>query len=63
MFYKSQAARDAQAANYGNKTYWDYLEQYSEELFNRFLVNGDLEIANKMMSRSLSEALIGNDGE
>ena len=46
--YKSQAARDAQAADYGDKSYWDYLEQAS--------------IEHDEMDRSLSEALQGNDG-
>ena len=46
--YKSQSARDAQAANYGNRGYWDYLE--------------DKAIEYDELDRSLSEALQGNDG-
>ena len=46
--YKSQSARDAQAANYGNRSYWDYLEKKAIEYDE--------------LDRSLSEALQGNDG-
>ncbi len=47
--YKSQAARDAEAAGYGDRSYWDYLEKSS--------------IEHDELDRSLSESLMGNDGE
>lgn len=61
--YKTQSARDAQARNYGGPSYWDYLDR--AECANRdyWLSRGDTARANEAMTRTLSEALRGNDGE
>ncbi len=32
--YKSQAARDAEAMNYGTESYWQYLDQSAQEHFS-----------------------------
>lgn len=60
--YESQAARDAQAMGYGDESYWDYLDQHAKELRDKFLAKGDEATAQRMMTESLSEALMGNDG-
>lgn len=60
--YKSQAARDAKAGGYGNKTYWDYLDQHAQELHDKFMKKGDEKTAKEMLTRSLSDALKGNEG-
>lgn len=62
MPYKAQSARDAQAANYGDKAYWDYLEQAAQEHFDYFTRKGDKTRAELMFTQSLGEALMGNDG-
>lgn len=61
--YKSQDARDAQAYGYGDKRYWDYLEQSSLKNHAYFTERGDHERAALMLTRSLSQALMGNDGD
>ncbi len=61
--YKAQSARDAQERNYGTVRYWDYLERAAEESHAHWTRRGDLERANHMMTRSLADALRGNDGE
>lgn len=61
--YKSQAARDAQAGNYGNKSYWDYLDQSAQEKYEYYMGHGDPVTAESMFTRSLSESLMGNDGD
>lgn len=61
--YRSQAARDAQAMNYGNESYWLHLEQHAFELRGRFLAEQNWSMADEMLNRSLSEALRGNDGD
>jgi hypothetical protein len=53
--YKSQAARDAERIGYGDKSYWDYLDQSEQEMFAKGWI-GNLD-------RTLMEALAGNDGE
>lgn len=60
--YKSQSARDAERTGYGGKSYWDYLEQHAHELHDKFAAAGDHETAAKMLTRTLSESLAGNDG-
>lgn len=60
--YKSQAAKDAQKNNYGDKVYWDYLESSAIQNSKYFKKRGEKELAERMMTRSLSEALQGNDG-
>jgi hypothetical protein len=54
--YKSQAARDAQASNYGGKSYWDYLDAAEVELSSKVGYED-------VLTRSLSDALRGNEGE
>lgn len=61
--YQALAAREAQAANYGDKSYWDYLEQHAHELRAKYLAKGNIEQADAMLSRSLSESLVGNNGD
>jgi|CXWL01.1.fsa_nt_gi hypothetical protein len=69
--YKAQSARDAQESGYGvvsgpvavgGEHYWDYLEQHAQELHAYYLAKGDTVTAEKMLTRSLSDALRGNDG-
>jgi hypothetical protein len=61
MTYGSQSARDAQAA--GKEDYALYLEQHAYELRGRFLAKHDFVTAELMLTRSLSDALRGNDGD
>jgi hypothetical protein len=61
--YKSQAARDAQTMSYGGESYWYYLDQEAQGLYDHFMARGEKEQAESMLTRSLSEALRGNDGE
>jgi hypothetical protein len=60
--YKSQCARDAQNADYGSESYWDYLEQdaLSKKAFYEQI--GCHELASEMMTRSLWESLAQNNG-
>ncbi len=60
--YKSVSAREAEAGEYGEKRYWDYLEQQAHELHSYYTKRGDHAEAAKMLTRSLSEALSGNEG-
>ncbi len=60
--YKSKAAREAQAGNYGDERYWAYLDNHAQELHDKFIAEGDTEQAKSMFTRSLSESLKGNDG-
>lgn len=52
--YKSQAARDAQASNYGSPSYWQYLDDSAQEHYDKGYTDS--------FTRTLSEALMGNDG-
>jgi hypothetical protein len=61
--YLSQAARDAEAMGYGNKRYWEYLDAAAIEHYDYFMAQGLQDRANEMLTRSLSEALMGNEGE
>jgi hypothetical protein len=61
--YESRAAADAQRAGYGGRSYWDYLEAHAKELRDKFLARGDRASAERMMSRTLSESLAGNNGD
>jgi len=62
--YKSQAARDAKAMNYGDQSYWDVLEQHVFENADFIRRHGGSEDeAQKMITRTLGEALAGNDGD
>lgn len=60
--YISQAARDAESGNYGDVTYWEYLDEAAQRASEYYRKNGDMEQAERMLTRSLSEALQGNDG-
>lgn len=60
--FESQAARDAQARSYGSERYWSYLDEACTRSRDHWLGRGDTERANHMMTRSLGEALAGNDG-
>jgi hypothetical protein len=55
--YTAQSARDAQARNYGGESYWAYLDAAEREHAERWP-----ERAEYFLTRSLSEALRGNDG-
>ena len=61
--YTVQSAIDAQARNYGKESYWDYLEESAKESYEYYMKYGQEDLANKMLTRSLGEALQGNDGE
>ncbi len=56
--YHSRAARDAAESGYGKAAYWAYLDRHAAELAEKF---PDRE--EYFMTRTLGEALIGNDGE
>jgi hypothetical protein len=53
--YKSLAAREAEKANYGDASYWDYLDRHAEELATKGIEDA--------LTRTLAEALKGNDGK
>lgn len=61
MTYEAQCARDAAGA--GKTDYANYLEESSKRTRDYFLAKGDPEKAEEMMTRSLGQALVGNDGE
>lgn len=61
--FEAQSARDAQAGHYGGLDYWTYLDQSAKETRDYYLRHGRPEQAALMMTRSLSEALRGNDGD
>lgn len=60
--FQAQSARDAQRTGYGGPTYWEYLERHAHELRDYYLRHDDPERAEEMMTRSLSQSLMGNDG-
>lgn len=60
--YRSQAARDAQSMNYGTPSYWAYLDEAAEQQAAYYTTKGDPDRAAEMFTRSLSEALHGNNG-
>ena len=61
--YQSQAARDAQERSYGGEGYWAYLDRAALESAAYYARRGDNDRAAAMLTRSLSEALQGNDGD
>lgn len=61
--YKSQVAQDAQSTKYGDKSYWDYLEETALRYYDYYKAKGFDTLAESMLTRTLSEALAGNDGE
>lgn len=63
MIYSSKCAQEAQAQSYGNSYYWNYLDKSSQDHRAYFLRRNDAERAESMMTRSLAETLMGNDGE
>lgn len=62
MEYAAQAARDAAAAGC-EPFYVEYLEQHARKLRDWYLRQGDPVSAERMMTRTLSESLAGNDGD
>lgn len=60
--YKAQSARDAQNMGYGGESYWEYLDRAAAEASDYWRRHGDEDKAAQMMTRSLSEALRGNEG-
>ncbi len=56
--YRSRAARDAAESGYGKAPYWAYLDRHAVELAEKFP-----DRAEYFMTRTLGEALIGNDGD
>ena len=52
--YFSQSAKDAVYAGYGDRSYWNYLDAHAAELAKKGIKDA--------YSRSLIEALAGNDG-
>jgi hypothetical protein len=63
MNYESQSARDAQARNYGSERYWSYLDEAALSSAAYWARQGNNERSASMLTRSLSEALRGNDGD
>lgn len=60
--YSSQAARDAQASGYGSASYWATLDEAAQRHHDYYMHHGEPEKAAAMLTRSLGEALAGNDG-
>lgn len=60
--FKSRAANDAAATNYGGLSYWEYLDETALRHEAYFRGKGDHEKADSMLTRTLSESLMGNDG-
>lgn len=58
--YRSQAARDAQSAGYGSPSYWRTLDDAAQRAHDYYARHGDAERAERMLTRSLGEALAGN---
>jgi hypothetical protein len=61
--FEAQCARDAEGSAYGSEGYAEYLEETCKRHRDYFLAKGDPEMAERMMTRTLSEALMGNDGD
>lgn len=61
--YKSRAAREAQAIDYGTPSYWAELDRSAQEKHDYYMLAGEVEKAARMFTRTLEEALRGNDGE
>jgi hypothetical protein len=59
--YTAQSAKDAQNAGY-EESYCDYLEHEARFLRGYYIGRSDSKKAQLMLSRSLGEALIGNNG-
>jgi hypothetical protein len=61
--YVSRTAQDAERAGYGDGAYWAYLDESALRLATYYRERGDDESADRMLTRSLSEALASNDGD
>ena len=61
--YVSQAARDACSQGYGNASYWEQLDAQCLSQRDYFMRNHNSIMAKRILTRSLSEALMGNEGE
>lgn len=59
---EARSARDARDMAYGERDYWEYLEHAAKEARDFWLRQGDAVRAREMMTRTLSEALAGNEG-
>ena len=59
----SQCANDAEDRKYGDYSYWLSLEISALEKAAYYANHGMHETAKYMLTRSLGEALSGNDGE
>jgi hypothetical protein len=53
---------DAEKYNYGSPSYWESLDKSAISMAAYFTKKSDYETANNIMTRSLSEALTGNNG-
>lgn len=60
---RSQSARDAQRIGYGLPSYWLYLDVSAQEKHDYFAARGDQAMADEMLDRTISQALVGNDGD
>ncbi len=61
--YRSAAAQEAQEHNYGGESYWAYLDEAAQRSHDYYMRHGNPERAEIMLTRSLGEALQGNDGD
>jgi hypothetical protein len=52
--YFSRSAKDAVRSNYGDRSYWNYLDAHAAELAEKGIEDA--------YTRTLSEALQGNEG-
>jgi len=48
--------------NFSSPRYWEYLDNHAQRMADYFTRKGEPERAALMLTRSLSEALAGNDG-
>jgi len=61
-WYVTQTARDAEAMEYGGRDYWNDLEASTCIMAARFFLAGNYDDARRILTRSLGDALAGNDG-
>ena len=61
--YESQAARDASRTGYGDSRYWQALDDSERRSRDYYRARGDHASAERVMTRSLGEALEGNNGD
>lgn len=60
--YHARAAQEAESNGCGDRAYWDYLERAAHEHADYCAKRGDAPAAARMLTRTLGEALAGNDG-